>query len=172
MGLTIHWSFQGPQKKSEAKAIIEKMRQRAMDLPFESVGDIVHFKGEQAQFDHDPPNGEYIWLKIQAAKPSGAKMAGLAGTVLPKRSSVSRSTSLPAANGWKCSWRRTPRRSRLKTNGPEGQNDFAPTLLLALAVDSARRNMPATPVVAAFPTSFGHTFLSAVCWTTPRNWAS
>ena len=66
MGLTIHWSFQGPQKKSEATAIIEKMRQRAMDLPFESVGDIVHFKGEQAQFDHDPPNGEYTWLKIQA----------------------------------------------------------------------------------------------------------
>ena len=47
MGLTIHWSFQGPQKKSEATAIIEKMRQRAMDLPFESVGDIVHFKGEE-----------------------------------------------------------------------------------------------------------------------------
>ena len=66
MGLTIHWSFQGPQKKSEATAIIEKMRQRAMDLPFESVGEIVHFKGEQAQFDHDPPNGEYTWLKIQA----------------------------------------------------------------------------------------------------------
>ena len=32
MGLTIHWSFQGPQKKSEATAIIDKMRQRAMGL--------------------------------------------------------------------------------------------------------------------------------------------
>ena len=66
MGLTIHWSFQGPQKKSEATAIIEKMRQRAMDLPFETVGEVVHFKGKAAQFDNDPPNGEYRWLKIQA----------------------------------------------------------------------------------------------------------
>ena len=66
MGLTIHWSFQGPQKKSEATAIIEKMRQRAMDQPFESVGEIVHFKGKDAQFDHDPPNSKYTWLKIQA----------------------------------------------------------------------------------------------------------
>ena len=66
MGLTIHWSFQGPQKKSEATAIIEKLRQRAMDLPFESVGEIVRFKGNAAQFDNDPPDGEYRWLKIQA----------------------------------------------------------------------------------------------------------
>jgi hypothetical protein len=66
MGLTIHWSFQGPQKKSEAKTVIEKMRQRAMDLPFESVGEVVHFKGKDAQFDNDPPNGKYTWLKIQA----------------------------------------------------------------------------------------------------------
>ena len=66
MGLTIHWSFQGPQKNTEAKAVIEKMRQRAMDLPFEAVGDIVHFKGRDAQFDNDPPDGEYRWLKIQA----------------------------------------------------------------------------------------------------------
>ena len=66
MGLTIHWSFQGPKTKTDATAIIEKMRQRAMDLPFESVGEVVHFKGKDAQFDNDPPNGKYTWLKIQA----------------------------------------------------------------------------------------------------------
>lgn len=66
MGLTIHWSFQGPKTKSEATAIIGKMRQRAMDLPFEAVGEIVHFKGRDAQFDSDPSDGEYRWLKIQA----------------------------------------------------------------------------------------------------------
>ena len=68
MGLTIHWSFRGPQKKSEATTIIEKLRQRTMDLPFDSVGEIVHFKGKDAQLAHDPPNGEYRWLKIQAGK--------------------------------------------------------------------------------------------------------
>lgn len=66
MGLTIHWSFQGPQTKSEAKGIIETMRQRAMDLPFESVGDIVHFNGKDAQYEYDPLNGKFRWLKIQA----------------------------------------------------------------------------------------------------------
>ena len=68
MGLTIHWSFQGPQKKSEATAIIDKLRERAMDLPFESVGDIVRFKGKDAQFDNDPPDSPYSWLKIQAGE--------------------------------------------------------------------------------------------------------
>ncbi len=51
--------------KAEAKAIIEKMRQRAMDLPFESVSEIAQFKGKKAQFsqNRDEP---FRWLKIQA----------------------------------------------------------------------------------------------------------
>ena len=68
MGLTIHWSFQGPQKKSEATAIIDKLRERAMDLPFESVGDVVRFKGKDAQFDNDPPDSLYTWFKLQAGE--------------------------------------------------------------------------------------------------------
>ena len=65
MGLTIHWHFQGPQTKTEALAVIEKLRQRAMDLPFESVSGVVQFKGKKAQFgqDRDEP---FRWLKIQA----------------------------------------------------------------------------------------------------------
>ena len=66
MGLTIHWHFQGPKTKIEARAVIEKMRQRAMDLPFESVGEIAEFKGENAQFDRDGQNSPFRWLKIQA----------------------------------------------------------------------------------------------------------
>lgn len=73
MGLTIHWAFQGPKTKTDAQAIIEKMRQRAMDLPFESVGEILHFKGKDAQFDHDPPDSEYRWLKIQARETISTK---------------------------------------------------------------------------------------------------
>jgi hypothetical protein len=65
MGLTIHWSFQGPKTETEAKAIVEKMRQRAMDLPFMSVSEIVHFKGKKAQFSQDCDE-PFRWLKIQA----------------------------------------------------------------------------------------------------------
>ena len=66
MGMTIHWNFQGPPRKADAQVVIEKMRQRAMDLPFESVGEIVHFKGPQAQYDRDQIGEPYRWLKIQA----------------------------------------------------------------------------------------------------------
>ena len=65
MGLTIHWSFKGPKTKAEAKTVIEKLRQRAMDLPFESVGEILHLRGKDANFENDP-DSEYRWLKIQA----------------------------------------------------------------------------------------------------------
>ena len=68
MGLTIHWRLQGPKTKAEAKTIIERMRQRALDLPFESVSDIVHFKGKEAQFDNDPPTVSIRWLKIMAGQ--------------------------------------------------------------------------------------------------------
>ena len=44
MGLTIHWSFQGPPLKADAKAVIEKMRQRALDLPFDSVSEIAELQ--------------------------------------------------------------------------------------------------------------------------------
>jgi hypothetical protein len=66
MGLTIHWSFQGPKTKPEARAIIEKLRQRAMDLPFDAVGEIVHFEGPEAQFDREDKEEPYRWLKIMA----------------------------------------------------------------------------------------------------------
>ncbi len=66
MGLTIHWKLQGPTTKAQAKTVIERMRQRALDLPFESVSDIAQFRGDEAQFDNDPPNGPYRWLKIMA----------------------------------------------------------------------------------------------------------
>ena len=66
MGLTVHWAFQGPQTKTEAKDIVDKLRQRAMDLPFESVSEIVSFKGEDAQFDRDRKNDPFNWMKIQS----------------------------------------------------------------------------------------------------------
>ena len=35
MGLTIHWDWQGPDGRNESESIVEKLRKRAMDLPFE-----------------------------------------------------------------------------------------------------------------------------------------
>ena len=99
MGLTIHWSFQGPQSKSEVTSIIAKMRQRAMDLPFESVGEIVHFKGEDANFDHDPPNGKYRWLKIQARETIWSK-DGTRGWDCPAKEIIGFQVNVAPGSEW------------------------------------------------------------------------
>lgn len=46
MGLTVHYSIKCSAKSSgDARAIVERMRQLALDLPFESVGEIIHLAG-------------------------------------------------------------------------------------------------------------------------------
>lgn len=45
MGLTIHYSFKSDTKSvKEIKRIIKQVHQRALDLPFHSVTDIVDLK--------------------------------------------------------------------------------------------------------------------------------
>src|SRR5690349_5547215 len=84
MGLTIHWAFQGPATKQEAKGVIEKMRQRAFDLPFESVSEIVGFKGDNAQFDRGQRDDPFDWLKIQARETVWSKDRRAGWDVPPK----------------------------------------------------------------------------------------
>ena len=38
----------------------------ALDLPFESVSEIVHFKGDNARFDLAKPDDDFRWFKVQA----------------------------------------------------------------------------------------------------------
>jgi hypothetical protein len=68
MGLTISWDWQAPDGGKEAESIIAQMHKRAMDLPFESVGEIVHFKGEDARFERGRPDDEFRWFKLQAQR--------------------------------------------------------------------------------------------------------
>lgn len=99
MGLTIHWSLQGPETRIEATAIIERLRQRAMDLPFESVGDIVYFKGEQAQFENDPKDSEHRWLKIQSRETIWSK-DGRIGWDCPARELVGFQINVAPGSEW------------------------------------------------------------------------
>ena len=84
MGLTIHWNWHGPKALSEAKSIIEKMRQRALDLPFESVSEIVSFKGEAVQFDPERRDDEFGWLKIQSRQTVWNQDGTIGWDCLPK----------------------------------------------------------------------------------------
>ena len=67
MGLTIHYSLATKTPSSNtARQLVEQLRQRALDLPFAEVGDVVEFSGDDCNFErHDAgdPNG---WLLIQS----------------------------------------------------------------------------------------------------------
>ena len=53
MGLTIHYSLQSDTRSErKARSLVEQLRQRAMDLPFENVGEIVEAKGGRVRLRH------------------------------------------------------------------------------------------------------------------------
>lgn len=69
MGLTIHYRFQSTANSaSEARRLVEALRQNALDLPFKEVDEIVELSGDSANSDklvQDDPN---LWLLIQAGR--------------------------------------------------------------------------------------------------------
>ena len=74
MGLTIHYSLKCTQDAEQVKQAVHKMRQLALDLPFEEVGEIVEFQGEECNTEArrkelqngDEKNESLFWLMIQA----------------------------------------------------------------------------------------------------------
>lgn len=69
MGLTIHYSLESKTRSvRQVRSIVEQLRQRAMDLPFKSVGDIVELKGDQCNFEKMPHDDPHRWLLIQASQ--------------------------------------------------------------------------------------------------------
>lgn len=69
MGLTIHYQLHSPSKSlAEGRQLVEQLRQKALDLPFQEVHDIIDVAGDGADFEkveRDHPN---FWLLIQAGK--------------------------------------------------------------------------------------------------------
>ena len=69
MGLTIHYSLQSASRTpAKARQLVEQLRQKALDLPFKEVGEIVEVNGDIAdldKLDRDDPNR---WLLIQAGQ--------------------------------------------------------------------------------------------------------
>jgi hypothetical protein len=77
MGLTIHYALKHKQDDAEAvKQTVFKMRQLALDLPFEQVGEVVDLTGDQCNTEArraelqsgDERNEGLFWLLIQAGK--------------------------------------------------------------------------------------------------------
>lgn len=67
MGLTIHYEFQSKvRSEGAARKLVERLRARAMDLPFEHVGEVVEFKGDDCKFENTSRENPHRWLKVQA----------------------------------------------------------------------------------------------------------
>jgi len=66
MGLTIHYGLRTRCTKiANVRTKIEKLRQRALDLPFEKVGEVKEFVGAECDFEANRESDD-SWLLIQA----------------------------------------------------------------------------------------------------------
>lgn len=69
MGLTIHYQLQSASRSpAKARQLVEQLRQRAVDLPFKEVGEIVEVNGDTADFDKLDKDDPNRWLLIQAGQ--------------------------------------------------------------------------------------------------------
>lgn len=67
MGLTIHYTIRSRTRSEDtARKLVERMRQLALDLPFDSVAEIVDLSGDDCNYDRDgSPDDSLRWLLIQ-----------------------------------------------------------------------------------------------------------
>ncbi len=69
MGLTIHYTLQSNTRSvNKVRKVIEQLRQRALDLPFEQVGDLVEFNESECDFDRCGADNPNRWMLVQAGQ--------------------------------------------------------------------------------------------------------
>jgi hypothetical protein len=67
MGLTVHYNFKSSSRQvGAARYIVEQLRQKALDLPVQSVGEIVEFFGNDCDLQVQPKEHPHRWLLIQS----------------------------------------------------------------------------------------------------------
>jgi len=66
MGLTIHYQLATTGDEAHSRKLVQQLRQAALDLPFQHVGEIVEFQGGQCDWEQRPDDDPYRWLLIQA----------------------------------------------------------------------------------------------------------
>ena len=68
MGLTIHWSLKARGSERTARKLIEALRQTALDLPVNSVGEIADLSGDACKFELRSQDDPLRWLLVQATE--------------------------------------------------------------------------------------------------------
>lgn len=68
MGLTVHYRLSYPAASAdEAASAVERLRQAALDLPFEEVGELCRFEGEDCDFERWRETDQ-LWPLVQASR--------------------------------------------------------------------------------------------------------
>ena len=68
MGLTIHYSLRSTARSpKQIGRLVEQIRQRATTLPFKTVGPVVEFEGDAADFQQLERSDPNRWLLIQSS---------------------------------------------------------------------------------------------------------
>ena len=69
MGLTIHYNLRSATRSpKKARELVARLRGRALDLPFEEVGDLVELAGSACDFTQCGTDDPHRWLLIQAGQ--------------------------------------------------------------------------------------------------------
>jgi hypothetical protein len=69
MGLTIHYTLQSNVRNvRQARELVKNLRQRALDLPFERVEDLIELAGEDCDYNRLERDEPHRWLLIQASE--------------------------------------------------------------------------------------------------------
>jgi hypothetical protein len=69
VGLTIHYQLQlNTRSPQQARRLVEQLRARAMDLPFQQVGEVVELAGDACNFRGYERDHPLRWLVIQAGQ--------------------------------------------------------------------------------------------------------
>jgi hypothetical protein len=68
MGLCINWTVQAPRAVSaeDATASVGRWRQACLDLPFDEVTELIHFKAPEIKSRLDDRSDRFRWFLIQA----------------------------------------------------------------------------------------------------------
>jgi len=83
MGLTIHYDLKADKATpAKARQLVKQLRQSALDIPFQSVGEVVEYLDRDADFDKRAKHDEDRWLIVQAGQ--HVERDGSYYTVLPK----------------------------------------------------------------------------------------
>jgi hypothetical protein len=65
MGLTIHYDLAAAGEEANARKLVQHLRQAALDLPFQHVGEIGELRGDQCDWKQRPKDDPFRWLLVQ-----------------------------------------------------------------------------------------------------------